>query len=110
MGAVDEINEKVVAMKRFFAGAWSVILQVWGMFCGGDGKLSMRRLAGTGCLFVGVHNLTQVSFRGLPDGEVTPWILAYSLGPGILITLVGLWIWQWISEQNIKSMTEGFRK
>lgn len=96
-------------MKRFFDGVWKLILQVWQVFTGHDGNLSGRRVIGTAFLFAGLNDLLRVALRPWPT-EITPWVLAYALGPGVVITAVGLWMWQWISEQNIKAIAEGMRK
>jgi len=96
-------------MKEIGEAIWAFILQWWSIFCGADGKLSGRRILGTVFLVTGLIELVKVGLKPWPS-TLDVWTLAYALGPGVILTLVGSWFWQWISEQNIKAIAEGLKR
>jgi hypothetical protein len=106
---VDQNDSKVVVEMKWYQKIGEFMAQLYGVFCGADNKLSGRRIIGTAFLVAGLFDLLRVATRPWPE-EITVWVLAYALGPGVVITAVGLWMWQWISEQNIKSIAEGLGK
>lgn len=74
--------------------------QIWGMFCGTDNKLSMRRLLGTALIICGI--VLTYNSREWPIPE-NIYQLIWNM-VGIEMIGIGAWVWQFITSQNIKTI------
>jgi hypothetical protein len=74
--------------------------QIWGMFCGTDKKLSARRLLGTALIISGI--VLAYNTRDLPIPE-NLYQLIWNM-VGLELVLVGAWVWNFVTIQNIKTV------
>ncbi len=87
-------------MKAILKALTEAGAQVWGMFCGRDGKLSWRRLIGAIIIIVGLAIAWEN--RTLPAPE-TLYQLVWNMA-GVIIIAIGAFVWGMVTIQNIKDI------